>query len=104
MRWAGNVACMVERRVRTGLWLGTGNELLGTPRPSRGTVLKFLLKKLVGRDSSVGTATRYGLDGPGIESQWWIFRSHPDRLWSQPSLLYDGYRVFPGGKAAGAWS
>jgi hypothetical protein len=22
----------------------------------------------VGRDSSVGTATRYGLDGPGIES------------------------------------
>jgi len=24
----------------------------------------------VGRDSSVGTATRYGLDGPGIESRW----------------------------------
>ena len=24
----------------------------------------------VGRDSSVGIATRYGLDGPGIESQW----------------------------------
>ena len=23
-----------------------------------------------GRDSSVGIATRYGLDGPGIESQW----------------------------------
>jgi len=22
------------------------------------------------RDSSVGTATRYGLDGPGIESRW----------------------------------
>jgi hypothetical protein len=27
--------------------------------------------KLVGsRDSVVGIATRYGLDGPGIESQW----------------------------------
>jgi hypothetical protein len=30
----------------------------------------------VGRDSSGGIATRYGLDGPGIESRWgwaWIF-------------------------------
>jgi hypothetical protein len=25
---------------------------------------------LVGRDSSVSIATRYGLDGPGIESRW----------------------------------
>ena len=24
----------------------------------------------MGRDSSVGIATRYGLDGPGIESRW----------------------------------
>jgi hypothetical protein len=24
----------------------------------------------VGRDSSVGIAARYGLDGPGIESRW----------------------------------
>ena len=24
----------------------------------------------MGRDSSVGVATRYGLDGPGIESRW----------------------------------
>ena len=24
----------------------------------------------LGRNSSVGTATRYGLDGPGIESRW----------------------------------
>jgi hypothetical protein len=26
-----------------------------------------------------------------------------DRPWGPPSLLYNGYRVFPGGKAAGAW-
>ena len=26
------------------------------------------------------------------------FSAHPDRLWVQPSLLYNGYRVFPGGK------
>ena len=27
-----------------------------------------------------------------------IFRTCPDRPWGPPSLLYDGYRVFPGGK------
>ena len=32
-----------------------------------------------------------------------IFRTPPDRPWGPPSLLYNGYRVFPGGKAAGAW-
>ena len=31
-----------------------------------------------------------------------IFRTRADRLWGPPSLLYNGYRVFPGGKAAGA--
>jgi hypothetical protein len=49
--------------------------------------------------SSVGIATDYGLDGPGIESRWGdIFRTCPDRPWGPPSLLYNGYRVFPGGK------
>jgi len=27
--------------------------------------------------------------------------SRPDRRWGPPSLLYNGYRVFPGGKTAG---
>jgi len=27
-----------------------------------------------------------------------IFRTFPDRLWAPPSLLYNGYWVFPGGK------
>ena len=27
----------------------------------------------------------------------------PDRPWGAPCLLYNGHRVFPGGKAAGAW-
>jgi hypothetical protein len=27
-----------------------------------------------------------------------IFRTSPDRPWGPPSLLYNGYRVFPGGK------
>jgi len=59
----------------------------------------------MGRDSSVGIATPYGLDGPGIESRWGgeIFRTRPDRPWGPPRLLHNGYRVFLGGKAAGAW-
>ena len=51
-----------------------------------------------GPDSSVRIATGYWLDGPGIESRWGeIFRNSPDRPWGPPSLLYSGYRVFPGG-------
>jgi len=54
----------------------------------------------VGRYSSVGTgwAVR-GLNPGGSE----IFYNRPDRSWGPPSLLYNGYRVFPGGKADGGW-
>jgi len=55
-------------------------------------------------DSSVGITTCYGLDGPGIESLWRRDFTHPSRpALDPPSLLYNGYRVFPGSKAAGAW-
>jgi hypothetical protein len=33
----------------------------------------------VGTDSSAGIATRYGLDGPGIESRWGRDFPHPSR-------------------------
>jgi hypothetical protein len=33
----------------------------------------------VGRDSVVGIATRYELDGPGIESRWGRDFQHPSR-------------------------
>jgi hypothetical protein len=60
-----------------------------------------------GPGSSVGIATGYGLGGPGIEIKksrlGCDFRTLPGRPWGPPSLLYNGYRVFPGGKAAGAW-
>jgi hypothetical protein len=50
-----------------------------------------------GPGSSVGIATGYGLDGPGTESRWGRdSRTYPDRPWDPPSLLYNGYRVFPG--------
>ena len=35
--------------------------------------------KDMGRDSAVGIATRYGLDGPGIESRWGQDFSNPFR-------------------------
>ena len=54
---------------------------------------------ICGLGSVVGIATGYGLDGPGIESRWGeIFRTCPDQPWGPPSLLYNGYRVFSGGK------
>ena len=59
------------------------------------------MHETVGRDSSVGKATRYGPDGQRVESRWGgeIFRTRPDWPWCQPSLLYIGYRVFfPGVK------
>jgi len=50
-----------------------------------------------------GIATFYGLDRPGIESQWGdIFRTCPDRPFGPSNLLYNGYRFLPGGKEAGA--
>jgi hypothetical protein len=64
-----------------------------------GFVLKFWV-----RDSVIDVLNRYGLKSPesnpgGSE----IFRTLPARPWDPTSLLYSGYRVFPGGKAAGAW-
>jgi len=52
----------------------------------------------IGPGSSVGIATDHGLDGPGsIAGEDEIFRLSSRPL-DPPSLLYNGYRVFPGGK------
>ena len=61
--------------------------------------LKFItLVVYCGPGSSVGIATDYGLDGPGSNTVGTRFSSRPDRSKGLPSLLYNGYRVFPGGK------
>ena len=49
----------------------------------------FILR--VGRDSSAGIATRYGLDGQGIESRWGRDIPHPSRPAlgpTQPPVLW----------------
>jgi hypothetical protein len=71
---------------------------------SGGVAVRFLVSVTFpssesGPGSLVDIATGYGLDGPGIESQWGrIFRTCPDRPWGPPSLLYNEYRVFPESK------
>jgi hypothetical protein len=62
------------------------------------------LLKTLGRDSSVGIAVGYELDGPGIESRWGRDFPHPSRPALGPTqppiqLLTS---LFPGDKAAGA--
>jgi len=54
---------------------------------------------------TVSIATRYGLDGPGIESQWgqdFLQTSRPALGPTQPPIKWVP-GLFPGGKAAGVW-
>jgi len=59
----------------------------------------------VGQDSSVGIATRCGIDGPGIESWWGRDFPHPSGpslgLTQPPVQRVPG--LFHWGKAAEAW-
>ena len=59
----------------------------------------------MGRDSSVGIATRYGLYGPGIDSQWGVKFSAPvqtGRGPTQPPVQWMP-GLCPGGRATAAW-
>ena len=51
-----------------------------------------------GPGSLVGIATDYGLEVPGIESRCGEIFGRPDRSCGPLSLLYNGYRVFLGGR------
>jgi len=51
-----------------------------------------------GPGSVVSIATGYGLDKGSNPGGGEIFRTCIDRPWGPPSLLYNEYRVFPGGK------
>jgi hypothetical protein len=61
-----------------------------------------VLQNMKSRDSSAGIALGYGLDDRGsIPGGCWEFFSkppRPERLWSSPSLLSNGYQgLFPWG-------
>ena len=66
---------------------------------------EICLLAYVSRDSAVGIATRYGLDGSGIEYRWGRDFPHPSRHArgpTQPPVRWV-MSLFPDGKAAGAW-
>jgi hypothetical protein len=68
------------------------------------TLHEYLLTSR-GQDSSVGIATRYGLEGLGIEFQWGAKFSAPVQTGpgTHPASCTMGTDSFPGGMVAGAW-
>jgi hypothetical protein len=69
-------------------------------------VFMFTLDTLeVGWNRAIDIATRYGLDGPEIESRYWRDFMHSSRLALEHSLTPIQWVPcpFPGDKAAGVW-
>jgi len=80
--------------VREGcIWLGENVASIFYPKNGYSRLLPR-----VSTDLSTGWTVRGSNPGGGE-----TFRTRPDRPWRPPSLLRNGYRVFTGGKAAGAW-
>jgi len=52
----------------------------------------------LGSAVAIATALRAGRSGDRIPVGGEIFRTCLDRPWGTSSLLYNGFRVFPGGK------
>jgi hypothetical protein len=66
-------------------------------------LLHLVTLNIVGRDISVGIATRYGLDGPGIESRWGASFSAPVHTGpgAHPTSYTLGTGFFPAVKRPG---
>jgi hypothetical protein len=69
-------------------------------------IFRILLCYSMSRDSAVGIATGYGLDGRGVRvrvsvgARLFSSPQSPNRFWGPPNLLCNRYRgPFPGGKA-----
>ena len=69
----------------------------------RRTDMTKLIVALVGRDTSVDIATRYGLDGPGIGSRWGTSFNAPVQNGprAHPASCTMGTGSFPGVKRLG---
>jgi len=72
------------------------------PDESSLNILFYIILQSIpeGRDSSVGVATRYGLDGPGIES-WWGARFFSAPVQAHPASYTMGTGSFQGVKRSG---
>ena len=70
------------------------------------TYMQGILHIIGGRESSVGIATRYGLDGPVIESRWGGEISAPVQTGprAHPVSYTMGTRSFPGVKRPGSYA
>ena len=96
--------------VEDALFLGFGKSTLGENEFSK---RHFNLMQIISADRSSYNIYIPNMKYPRLATGWTvrgsnpgagdIFRTRPDRPWGLPGLLYNGYRVFPGGKAAGAW-
>ena len=62
-----------------------------------GDILNTTVLRRTGQRSPYSDWLRAGQSGDRIPVGVEIFCTCPDRLWGPPSLLFNGYRVFPGG-------
>ena len=76
-------------------------ELKGIKKEADVPNFKVLMQDFYGPGSSVGTATGYGLDGPGIESRWGTRFSAPvqNGPGAHPAFCTMGTASFPGVKS-----
>jgi hypothetical protein len=66
------------------------------------TSVKYIAEQKHGNRMQYILSFSFYVDHQGINGGE-IFSTRPDRPWGLTSLLYNGYRVILGGKAAGAW-
>ena len=92
-----------QRVARKTLCYITSQNLNTEIKRQRNACCSYRISAIMGRDSSVGIATRYGLYGPGIESRWGARFSAPVQTGpgAYPSSCTIGIGSFPAVKRPG---
>ena len=101
------IVSLSYKNTAVGMASGRGSSLEGKPadiKPAFKTrEIKFIYIWGPEKLSRYSDSLRVGPSGDRIPVGGEIFRTRPDRSWGPHSIIYNGYRVFPEGKAAGAW-